>query len=130
MFEKYLAGEPLNEELAAIQRGGLGPLEEPIPARESASSINADPDRELTDTERMDLRDLKLTPGWMVMQRVIQKLFSLHEKSAITLSQISPLSHRDRIAEEWAYEGMFRRAAHELLAVIDAEVKELESGPR
>lgn len=130
-FEKYLAGEPLNEELAALQRGAERAAVNPFPPSPSyALAVNGDPERELTNTERLDLKEMRLSPGWPVMQRLFQKLFAIHHKSAITLSQYSPLENRDKIAEEWAYVVMYRRAIDEFNKLAATEVAELEKEAR
>jgi hypothetical protein len=127
-FQDYLAGEPLNEENAALKRG-----EDPMSLPQQPTKATRAPiegvDRDLRQQERADLKEMREGPGWPVLERLIEKAFRIHERGAISLSQQDPLGNRDRIAEEWAYVTMVRRAGVEITALVDAEVAQIETKP-
>ena len=123
-LEKYLAGVPLNPELAALKDGRT---EEPGAAQETLRRAPVEePDRELTTAERMDLREMRILPGWPILARLLEKTCRIHEKAAIILAQGDPLKDRDAIAEAFGYAKMYRRAKGELELMVDAELAELE----
>jgi hypothetical protein len=122
--EKFLRGEPLTPELEAFRDG-----REPAPAADAAPRPRHafdDPDRPLTRSERLDLKEWREMPGWELFRRLIERATSVHQKRAIAYSQDNPLTKRDEIAAEWAYLNLFRRAANELETLVDGEVAELE----
>ena len=124
VHEKFMRGEPLTEDLAAIREG-----RDPQPATRSAAPERKawdDPARELSRAERVDLKEWKEMPGWELFLRIAEKSVQAHQKRAISLSQDDPLNNRDAIAEAWAYVKIFRRAVVELENVVTAEVAELE----
>lgn len=126
--EKYLAGEPLNQELADIRDGKISFVDPPpTPTAWARDSSPDDPTRELTLAERGHLRELRMHAGWAVLQRVGEKLFENHKKGAIALSQHNPLANGDGIAQEWAYTAMFRRALIEIDGAVSAEIVKLEA---
>jgi len=118
----YHEGKPLTPELAEIKEGRQ--------TQEAASKVRTmphpslhDPMRELTNTERGILRELKLHPGWAVLQRLKEKSLQMHVSNAISKSQIDPLGEADQVVKAWAYVTMIRRVYHELEVMIEVELK-------
>lgn len=130
--EKYLAGEPLNEELAALKEGRSRDFLETTPAWPPSLRLitGGDIERELTRGERMDLKELRQSAGWPVVVRLLEKTSAIHKKGAISSSQTNPLANKDTIAEEWAYCTMFDRAKGEIQALIEAELRQLDEETR
>ena len=122
--EKYLRGEPLTPELAAL-REGRDP-ESTTPRAPAERRAYDDPQRELNRPERLDLKEFWEMPGQKLYQRISQKAVYFHEKRAIALSLDDPLSNRDQVANAWAYVNMFRRVVAELEVIVNTELAELE----
>jgi len=123
--EKFLRGEPLTPELAAV-RDGRDAETKPRPAPAERRAYD-DPERELTRPERLDLKEFWEMPGQKLYLRIAQKAIHFHQKRAITLSEDDPLTNRDEVANAWAYVKILRRAVAELEVVVKAELAELEN---
>jgi hypothetical protein len=123
--EKFLRGEPLTPELAAV-REGRDPEAKPRPAP-AERRAHDDPERELTRVERLDLKEFWEMPGQKLYLRIAEKAIHFHQKRAISLSQDDPLANRDEVASAWAYVKMFRQVVAQLEVVVNAELAELEN---
>jgi hypothetical protein len=123
--EKFMLGEPLNEDLKAIRTGTeVKPASKPQPAeRRSIDEL----DRELTRVERLDLKEFWEMPGQKLYLRIAEKSINFHQKRAISLSCDDPLNRRDEIANAWAYVKVLRRVVVELQATVMLELAELEN---
>lgn len=121
--ERYLRGDALTPELEAMRDG-----REPVAEQKPAAARNvADPlERDLTRAERLDLKEWMEMPGWELFLRLMEKANGLHQKRAITYSQIDPLSNQAAIANSWAYASMFRKATAEMVEAVKTQVQELE----
>jgi hypothetical protein len=125
-FEKYLAGQPINEELAALKNGRPDPLpeEHKVLERVEAATTRWE-DHKLTDADRQDLRELRQHPGWTVFVRLTKRAMAIHQKTAIVVSKSAPLANADKIAQEWGAVWAFERACGELTNLVEAELLEL-----
>lgn len=121
--ERYMQGLPVNDELASLKRGGNVPLSGKT--RPAPPPIDS-PDRELTRAERAALRELRLHEGWPVYQRLLEKLFRIHEKGAINVSGADPLSRPLTVVNAWAYVAMYRQARNEAEQAMQQEVEKEE----
>lgn len=124
--EKYLRGEPLTAELAALREGRDPETTRPRPAPAERRAYD-DPERELTRPERLDLKEFWEMPGQKLYLRIAEKAIHFHQKRAISLSQDDPLTNRDEVANAWAYVKILRRVVAELEVVVNAELAELEN---
>ena len=88
-----------------------------------------DPARELSRTERLDLKEWKEMPGWELFQRLTERTLLSYQKRAISLSQDDPLFNRDEIVNAWAYCTIARKLAAEIENMVNAEVAQLEYEP-
>ena len=127
--EKYLAGEPLNDELRDLRDGKtpepLAPvLPWPIP------EPMEDAERELTLTERLALKELRASDGWNVQMRLLEKCILSHRNSVISMSQRDPLTNKDAIANQWAYLNALKSAKQAIEVLVDAEVKAVDEDAR
>jgi hypothetical protein len=115
-FDDFLEGKPLTPELALLRAGEDRGQVSPPPAAGKEMDF-ASPDRELTDAERLDLRQMYHHPGWRVMQRLQQRTLRAREKTVMILSQEDPLGNRDKIAESWAYLAIWKEQclAHDVM---------------
>ena len=127
-YEKYLNGEPLNDELAAIRQGKVSLIEQPV-EKEKAQKVSAidEPMRELSRPERLDLRELRQSDGWPVLMRLLQKRFHVLEKAAITISQSDPLRNAQEVAERWAYLLMYKQVNFDIATMLDEELAKLRA---
>lgn len=125
--ERFMQGIPLNAELEAVRDGKDAAAQRSAQPQQPVRRAMDDPQRELTRSERLDLKEMKDMPGWEVFLRLAEKATLLHQKSAITRSQDDPLTNRDQIASEWAYVKLFQRATQELEYMVEAEVAVLEN---
>lgn len=123
--EKFLRGEPLSADLAAL-RDGLDTAPPPRAAPPARKAYD-DPNRPLTRAERLDLKEWFELPGWQLYLRLTERTSLFYQKRAISLSQTDPLNNRDTIAHAWAYSNMARGLAAELEAMVVAEVGALEN---
>ncbi len=123
--EKFLAGVPLTDELAAVRDG----REPETPKRPAPMERRAydDPERTLSRPERLDLKEFWEMPGQKLYLRIAEKAIHFHQKRAISLSQDDPLSNRDKVAIAWACVNMFRRAIAEMELMVNGELAELEN---
>ena len=89
--EKYLAGVPLNDELAALKAGlqpDFGMLTQlATPAEPHAVT---ELEHELIRAEHLALLELRQGPAWPVLQKLLEKAILAHTKAAIALSQDDP----------------------------------------
>jgi hypothetical protein len=124
-FEKYLQHDPLNEELAAVQRGELPPVQDAeLPQQAEAAVQRPEALRgALTRAERVALRELRQSEGYAILQELLRKRFQQIEKGAITISKVDPLQNKDEIAKQWVYLGAFAQAMLEIDALMAAELK-------
>lgn len=124
-YESYLNGTPLNEELAAVQAGKVNLTENRDPVTKPQTGAIEDPERQLSRTERLDLRELRQSDGWPVLMRILQKRVQTLRKAAITVSQNDPLGNSAEISKTWAYVGMYARAKTEIESLLEEELKAL-----
>jgi hypothetical protein len=127
--EKYLAGEPLNDELAAIKAGqvpdfGIG-LAGLIAAKADEPSL-MNPDRELSRDERIALREVRFGPGWPVLQRLLEKSTIAHTKMAIALSQENPLGSGAELNQMWLTVKLWKQTITELNYAVAVEMQAIE----
>lgn len=123
--ERYMRGEPLNEDLKGI-RAGLDP-KPPTKIQPEERRTIGDVDRELSRAERLDLKEFWEMPGQKLYLRIVEKSINSHQKRAISLSQGDPFGNRDEIANAWAYVKVLRRVIAELHATVMLEMSELEN---
>ena len=125
--EKFMLGIPLRTELARLHDGIEEPPETPRAMPRTREAMTADEaERPLTKQERLDLRELVLSAGWPVLQRLIEKSFHRRRKSAISTSCADPLADPIGVAKAWAYAGMAEQVAKELVVLVAAEMELLE----
>jgi hypothetical protein len=126
--EKYLAGEPLNDELAAIKAGqlpdfGIGLAgSNAAPAGEPLTNL----DRELSRDERIALREIRFGPGWPVLQRLLEKSTLQHTKAAIAFSQEDPLGSGAELNQMWLTVKLWKRTITELNYAVAVEMQAIE----
>ncbi len=128
-YEKYLAGIPLNEELETLREKleGVVSVETPEPFSLPVSESFHDIERPLTRAERLDLKEMRASAGWGILERLLEKTFQIHKKSAICISQHDPLHSAKEISEAWAYVMLFQRATREMDMIVSAEITQLDA---
>jgi hypothetical protein len=126
-LERFLAGEPLNDELAALRDGRAGNVEPPAGFDLLRAKPAPDDDsRELTRDERQLLKDAKVSGVFTTLVRLQRKALQIHIRTATIESENDPLNTSQQVANAWAYVKMFRRSIVELGMLIDAELGKLE----
>lgn len=123
-FERYLKGEPINEQMAALARGEEEPESQPQATEQRRDT------RQLDDDDREHLHRLTLEPGWNVLLRVIDRDLQTQEDQTRALSMEDPLGNRDAVTNGWAYMAMMRRFRSRITSLVSVEVKLLESRGR
>ena len=128
-FEKYLAGEPLNEELAALKAGRLPEFE----LRENASLTQAagsesfgDDEKPLTRDECVALREMRTSAGWPVMQKLIRKTIFAQKKAAMLISEQDPLGAGRELANAWLEVKVWKQLTAQLTWLIVIAIESLE----
>lgn len=127
--EKYLAGVPLNPELAALKAGRLPELDGVLPNQAqggAAASQAADPERELTREERIALREIRTGPGWPVLQKLLEKSTIAHTKAAIALSQDDPLGSGPELNQMWLTVKLWKMTIAELNWAVAIELQAID----
>lgn len=128
-YAKFLAGEPLNEDLAAVRDGRLDTLENPVHnliEKWAPRHPMDDPDRDLTIDECALLKEAKQSGVLNTLIRLQRKALQSHVRTATIDSEKEPLARTQEIVQQWAYVTMFRRACLEVEALVEAEIKRLE----
>lgn len=123
-FEKFTRGQPINEDFAALRDDPNFVSKQMadvmvMPRREPLEDI----ERELDRGERLALKELRMSPGWPVLERLLEKVVHSHRKSVISMSESDPLGNADGIAKQWAYLTMLKAAKGSVATLVDAEVK-------
>ena len=133
-FEKYLAGEPLNEELAALWRGEAPPIGAGLAGGSSADlNVNGgageetgaiDDLRPLRAEERAALRETRQGPGWPVLQKLLKRGTIQRIRFSTALSEDDPLGKRDEIALAWLEVKVWKQLVNALTAMVELELAE------
>lgn len=135
-FEKYLAGQPLTNELANLRRGESAPaaeapnLPELLAAWGGHRFPQVDDDRDLTKDERAALREGHQIGAVTTLIRLLRKSLRKKIQQATIDSEIDPLGRAPEIAQKWAYISLFRRAAQEVEVLAMAEIEQLDKDER
>jgi hypothetical protein len=128
-FEKYLAGEPLNEELAALKAGRLPEFElreNAILAQAGGSESFEDDERPLTRDECVALREMRTSAGWPVMQKLIRKTTIAQKKAAMLISEQDPLGAGRELANAWLEVKVWKQLTAQLIWLITIAIESLE----
>jgi hypothetical protein len=128
-FENFTRGLPINEDLARLRDDPnftMPAAVQPSPARGPIEDV----ERELDRSEKLALKELRMSPGWPVLERLLEKVVHNHRKSVISMSEADPLSNKDAIAAQWAYLTMLKAARNSVVMLVDAEVKAFDEEAR
>jgi hypothetical protein len=128
-FEKYLAGEPLNEELAALRAGRLPEFElreNAILAQSVGSEPLEDDEKPLTREECVALREMRTSAGWPVMQKLIRKTTIAQKKAAMLISEQDPLGAGRELANAWLEVKVWKQLTAKLTWLIVIAIESLE----
>lgn len=126
-YDKYLAGQPLNEELAQLRAGRMPDVFE---TPEHASLAGApfreqgfvgDAEAPLTHEERIALRELRLSPGWPVLHKLLNRAAASYKKAAIILSETDPLA-KD-LADLWLSVKLSKELANRFIYAVAIEIE-------
>ena len=118
--EKYMAGIPLNEELAALKAGDEGQSAESAPVPEPISTGNV----RLTRTDRVALKELRQSDGWGALQKLLKITVQKYRDAAILVSEQDP--DAKEVVEAWQSIAIVKRLYSEVELAVDAEVKQLD----
>jgi hypothetical protein len=130
-YEKFAQNMPLNEELAALKEG-RDPVEFAQAAGRNAVAAAENPEdgdellRPLTRGEQVDLKELRLSRGWPILLRLLEKSFHRLERSAITASIGDPLQRDPETGKRWVERNMFELAKNALPKLVKREIDELD----
>ena len=118
-LEKFLKGEPLNEQMAKLMKGE----EEAEPEQAAVKSGSR---QELDNDDREHLRRLTLEPGWPIVLRLLDRNIERMKAAAEQASLDNPLGNSDAVAQSWAYVSMMKNARASLESMVKNEVRKLE----
>jgi len=126
-FDKYIAGEPINEELRALKEGRAA---DAVPFLVTGSqNQSTEPSIEpISRAEQIALKELRGGPAWPVLQKLLKNATLLHKKSATLLSEGDPLADAQKIAEAWAYVKMLNLTITNITRLVEAEITKLDEG--
>ncbi|MGA9668421.1 MAG: hypothetical protein WBQ94_04390 [Terracidiphilus sp.] len=128
-LEKYLAGEPLNEELALLKAGKLPLLQEPgngawLADVTRAAEVSLDEIRRpLTREERAALREMRTGGGWIVLQKLLKRATIGHTEAAVRASEDDPLGKREEIAQLWLTLKVWKRLVADMNLWVEFEMQ-------
>ena len=125
-LERFTRGEPINEEMARV----FAQRPEDVSPAAAPARVVEDVERELERGERLALKEMRMSPGWPVLQRLLEKSLHFHRKSVISMSEHDPLGNKDRNANQWAYLNALKTAKDAVGLLVDAEVKALDEESR
>jgi len=128
-YEKYLAGEPLTEELAELRRGDdqahrkslTGILEAFAPRAQAGGE-----DRPLSRDERLALKEAQQAGGVTTIIRLLHMSLRAKIEAARIDSEIDPLARSAEIGRSWAYVAIYRRICLEIEGMITVAIAELD----
>jgi len=129
-YEKYLQGEPLNDELRDVRDGKVLLTEPAHPVqkeqakqeREEADGLlNWEPSRK----ELVALNEMAAGEGWAVLMRLLEKRLEFERETAIKLSQVNPLRNSEAICEAWAYHGKLQQVVRGIGPMLKEQLKRL-----
>lgn len=122
-LEKYLKGEPLNEQMAALMENP-DQLEPPAVTEVPAPGPIDDDDRE-------HLRRLLVEPGWRVLLKLLDSELDKRKDAAIKHSLGGPL-HMDQaeLSKMWAQVAYMKSSRDEIVSLAEREVEKLKHATR
>jgi hypothetical protein len=126
-FEKFLAKEPLTPELAALRAGNLPIFDLPEwmnGSNQAAAPLVKAGNEPLAKNERNALREMRLSAGWQVFQKLLRRAIMRHTDAAVSISQVDPLRNSQAIAESWAYVHMLKRVHQDINLEVDLETSQ------
>lgn len=123
-FERFTRGQPINAEMELLRDDPNFVAKQMaevavMPRREPLEDVERDLDR----GERLALKEMRLSPGWPVLERLLEKALHFHRKAVISISESDPLGNKDAIADQWAYMNALKTAKNMVGVLVDAEVK-------
>lgn len=126
-FERFTRGKPINQEMAALRDDPNFVAQQMaevtvMPRREPLEDV----ERPLDRGERLALKELRLSPGWPVLERLLERTVLLHRKSVISMSESDPLANKDAIANQWAYLNALKTAKNAVGMLVDEEVRQFD----
>ena len=122
-FEKFLAGEPLTPELAALKRGELlEAVSPPVAIAPGGRAPLHDAERALKQDERAALREMRAAPGWVVLQRLLERAIITATNAAILASQDDPAGKVQELSNLWLTVKTWKRLRSELNATVEIEL--------
>lgn len=121
-LEKFLRGEPLNEDMAALMAGD----EEDLPGEESTAETAG-----ITDDDREHLRRLLVEPGWRVLLKLLDSELQRSEDAAKRSSLHDPLGLGEGgLIATWADVAYAKKARDKIVALAESEVAKLKKRQR
>lgn len=118
-LEKYLKGEPLNDDMKALMEG-----REDEPADDDLGSLIRLKTDEINDDDREHLRRLQVDPGWPVLLKLLDSDIERQEDAAKRRSLDDPLG--SSLNAVWADVAYQKKGRDKIVALIQSEVEKLK----
>lgn len=126
-LEDFIAGKPLNEEMARLMRGEDDP--EPDAGSQTPDARTYADGTPVTDIEREHLRRTLNGAGWQVLLKLLDTELQ-HQEDAARRISVDAMTPKENILAAWADVAADKKARNRLVAVVEAEVKRLAKKPR
>lgn len=126
-YERYLANEPLTEELAQLQRGNTWTAQNLIQEvfGRPAAPLEED-EKPLSREDRLVLSEGRQLGVFTIYDKLLKKSLHRRVKAATIDSENDPLGRIGEIATSWAYIAVYRRIVTEFQQMVEAEIGELD----
>lgn len=123
-LENYLAGKPLNRNMARLMKGEEDEDRQPEGPRIVTNFADGTP---LTDHDRRHLERMLGSAGWQVLLKLLDTKLQHQEDSARAQSLKNPLTRKDEIAAMWAQLSADKEARNRIVALAEGEVEILKA---
>lgn len=122
-LEDFLAGKPLNDDMAKLMRGEEGESEPEAAINKRQNYADGVP---ITNQDREHLRRLLVSPGWQVLLKLLDTELKHQEDTARRISLLSTTS-KDEILAAWAGLGADQKARENIEMLAKSEIEQLKS---
>jgi hypothetical protein len=129
-LEDYLAGKPVNEDMARLMRGVEAQDNQEEAAESASGRMNYADGMPVTRADREHLRRMLVGAGWQVLLKLLDTRLQHQEDAARKTSLDRPLTRKDEVAAAWAEFAADKEARNRIVALAEGEVEKLKEQAR